>query len=198
MNNKARVFIFVGRSGSGKGTQIHLLKDFITKKYNEKAYHIEMGEILRNFFQEEGYIQEKAKDSTNNHGNFQPDFIINSLLISNVMHFDNKESVLFFDGYPRNVFQLETLKDFLKYLEHKNAVFVNIEVSRQVSKERMLKRGRVDDHEEAINNRLDSYDNFVLPMIEVAKKDSFFNYLEVIGEDTVENIYKKIIENLGF
>lgn len=198
MNNKARVFIFVGRSGSGKGTQIHLLKDFIKEKYNKDVYHVEMGEILRNFFQEEGYVQEKAKESTNNHGNFQPDFLVNSLLVSSVLRLANKESIFFFDGYPRNPFQLETLKDFLKYLEYEDTIFINLEVSRQSSKERLMKRGRIDDHEEAISNRLDAYDNFVLPMIEDAKKDSFFNYLEINGEDTVENIYKKIIENLGF
>lgn len=197
MNETSRSYIFVGRSGSGKGTQINLLKDLISEKYNKKIYHIEMGGILRKFFDKEGFVQKMSQESTNKHGKLQPDFLVNSLLVNRVIEVTDEESMLLFDGYPRDNFQLETLKDLLTYLGYNNSVLINLNISRQSAKDRLLKRERVDDHEVAINNRLDAYDDLVIPMIERAKKDPFFTYIEIDGEKSVEDIYKNLIEALG-
>lgn len=198
MDNKTRAFIFVGKSGSGKGTQIGLLKNYISEKYNKTVYHIEMGDILRKFFEEEGLAKEILMESTNQHGKFLPDFLINALLVSKVINLIDKESILIFDGYPRNSFQLKTIKNLLEYFGYDKPLFINLNISRETAKERMSLRGRIDDHREAIDNRLDNYDSLVLPMIEEAKKDAYFNYIGIKGEETVDNVYKNILETLGF
>lgn len=197
MGKMNRIYVFVGRSGSGKGTQIRLLKNFISEKYNKQVYHIEMGEILRIFFEKDGFVQKISRESTNKEGRFQPDFLVNSLLVNSVIEVANNDSVLFFDGYPRNNFQLETLKELLSYLGYEGGNIINLYISRQSAKDRLIKRGRVDDHEEAIDNRLDEYDSLVMPMIENVKMDPFFNYIEISGEQSVESVYKNLIETPG-
>lgn len=197
MNSQIKTIIFVGRSGSGKGTQIDLLKQFITEKKGQQIKSIVMGDIFRGFFSEEGYIQEVAKDLSVRQGKFQPDFLTDALFVSNVIKNADKDSVMFFDGYPRNTHQLGLIKELLEYLGRKDPLFINLEVARQNVKERMLLRGRGDDHEDAIENRLDEYDKFVSPMIENAKADDYFKYIEINGEGSVQDIHNNIIETLG-
>lgn len=61
----------------------------------------------------------------------------------------------------------------------------------------MLKRARKDDHDKAIEERLDEYEEFSSPMIENIKKDEYFNYIEINGESEVEVIHKNIINKLN-
>jgi len=192
---KPQTFIFVGRSGSGKGTQIDLLKNYLSNKKIE-IKSIVMGEIFRDFFKESGLIQDIAKDVSMKEGKFQPDFLTNALFIRTVIDTVDKSSVLFFDGYPRNIDQLEVIKELLSYIKRDEPIVINIDVSRESVKNRMLGRARGDDTENAIESRLNEYDKFIVPMLEQIKKEQFFKYIEIDGEGTREEIHEDIINQL--
>jgi len=195
---KPQTFIFVGRSGSGKGTQLDLLKEYLEKKYNDiEIKTIVMGDIFRSFFKEGGFFQDVARDVSMKQGKFQPDFLTNALFIRKSIDTIDNKSFLFFDGYPRNKDQAEVIKELLKYVGIDEATVINIDVSRESVKERMLSRGRGDDNESAIESRLNEYDKFIIPMLDSIKNDSFFKYLEIDGEGKIENIHKNIIDNLS-
>ena len=98
MNNKPQTFIFIGRSGSGKGTQLELLKEYLVKNFKDTSIKsIVMGDIFRAFFKEEGYIQNVARDVTMKQGKFQPDFITNALFIHSAIGVVDEKSFLFFE-----------------------------------------------------------------------------------------------------
>lgn len=194
---KLQTFIFVGRSGSGKGTQLELLRRYLSVNQNQKIKSIVMGDIFRAFFKEDGYVQKIAKQVTTEEGKFQPDFLTDALFIRNVIDIVDEESILFFDGYPRNINQLGIIEELLKYVKRQDPIVINIEVSRDNVKERMLSRGRSDDNERAIESRLDEYDKFILPMLEILKNGSFFKYIEVNGEGKIEEIHNNIIKSLN-
>ncbi|HPR83985.1 MAG TPA: hypothetical protein PL034_00275, partial [Candidatus Paceibacterota bacterium] len=83
MNTKPQTIIFVGRSGSGKGTQIDLLKKYLeTQDKDIKIREIVMGNIFRNFFNGDSFVQKMAKEVTMEKGQFQPDFLTNALFIN--------------------------------------------------------------------------------------------------------------------
>lgn len=196
MINKAQTFIFVGRSGSGKGTQLELLKEYFSKK--DIAFKsIVMGDIFRSFFKESGYVKDIARDVSMKQGKFQPDFLTNALFVRSTIDVVDENSILFFDGYPRTIGQLEIIKELLKYIKRENGIVINIDVSRENVKERMLLRARGDDNENAIENRLNEYDKFILPMLEVIKSDAFFKYIEIDGEGKIEDIHADIINKLS-
>lgn len=195
--NKPQTFIFVGRSGSGKGTQLELLKKYIQNKYQDIPVRvIVMGEIFREFFKEEGYVQSIARDITMKQGKFQPNFLTDSLFVNKVINEIDNKSVFFFDGYPRNINQLEVINQLLSYVGRENFVIINVNVSRESVKKRMLARGRGDDTESAVESRLNEFDRFVAPMLEEIKKDSSLKYIEVDGEPSPEEIHKNIILKL--
>lgn len=196
--NKTKTLIFVGRSGSGKGTQIELLKKLLASKYEGTEIKlIAMGDIFRAFFKEPGYVADIARDISMKQGKFQPDFITDSLFVRNTINIIDENSILFFDGYPRNVNQLEIMRELLHFVKRENPIVLNIEVSRENVKTRMLSRGRGDDSDLAIDSRLDEYDKFILPMLEVLKTDSFFKYIEIDGEGKIEEIHADIINKVN-
>lgn len=198
MNNKPHTFIFVGRSGSGKGTQIEVLKNYLINQNSDiKIRQIVMGEIFRSFFSGTGFIQKVAKEVSMERGQFQPDFLTNALFINEAIKQTEEDAILFFDGFPRTKEQLSIIKEFLIYIKRDNPVIINIDVSRESVKERMLLRERADDKEEAINNRLNEFDRLTVPMLEEVKNDSFFKYIEVDGEGTIEDIHHRLIEKLS-
>ena len=88
-----RTIIFIGKSGSGKGTQIDLLRDYLKSKHNLNVELFAMGEIFRSFFKEEGYVQEIAKELSEIQGKFQPDFLADALFVSRVVKTVEKDSV---------------------------------------------------------------------------------------------------------
>lgn len=196
--NKPQTFIFIGRSGSGKGTQLELLKEYVSKNYeNPSITSIVMGDIFRSFFSQKGFIPDLARDVSMKHGKFQPDFLTNALFVHNTIEVINENSVLFFDGYPRNPDQLKVIKDLLSYIGRENPVVLNIDVSRDSVKARMLARARGDDNENAIESRLNEYDKYIVPMIEVVKNDPYFKYFDINGEGTIEDIHNDIINKLN-
>lgn len=190
--------IFVGRSGAGKGTQLSLLKEYMEKRFPvDPIVSLDMGTMYRSFFSNDGYVQKIAKDLTMNQGKFQPDFLTNALFVSKAVESIGEQTHLFVDGFPRSVGQLDVMKQLLAYVKRVNPIVVNIEVSRENVKERMLKRGRGDDDVEKIESRLNEYDRTVVPMLEAIKKDIFFRYIEIDGEPTVEEIHTNLVSDLG-
>lgn len=196
-NDNLKTIVFVGRSGSGKGTQAKLLRDFIYSKSKDEVKIVGMGEIFRKFFEEDFYSSRLAKDVTIKEGKFQPDFLTDALFVCHAVKIFEENNIILFDGYPRNPNQLATFKDLLIYLHRKRATVIDLVVSRESVKERMLKRARKDDHDKAIEERLDEYEEFSSPMIENIKKDEYFNYIEINGESEVEVIHKNIINKLN-
>lgn len=191
-------FILVGRSGSGKGTQLELLQKYLQEKDSAASQKsLVMGEIYRAFFKEAGYVQDIARDVSMKQGKFQPDFLTNALFISNAVHNVDGTSHLFVDGYPRTVDQLLVTQTFLEYVKRENPIFLNIEVSKEEVKKRMLLRGRGDDSDSAIDSRLAEYDRTVVPMLEAVKGNPFFKLMNINGEQSVEGVHNDIIAALG-
>lgn len=196
--NSSKTIVFVGRSGAGKGTQVELLKAYLAQNDTSREVRaLIMGDIYRAFFKSPGYIQDIARDISMNQGRFQPDFMTNALFVSDALKIVDADSHLFLDGYPRSVSQLQVTKELLQYAKREGAIFLNVEVSRAEVKDRMMKRGRGDDGESAIESRLAEYDRTVVPMIEAAKADPFFSYIEVNGEQSVEAVHEEMKKALG-
>lgn len=193
---KPQTFIFLGKSGSGKGTQIELLKEFFIKENQPlNIYSVVMGDIFRDFMKGQGCAQNKIGELVNQ-GQLVPDIIANSLFIANLLNNLKDEDYLFIDGIPRSEEQAQDVISILKFYDRDNTIVINIEVSDEEVKKRMLLRARADDKEEAIVGRLRYYNEHVLPAAQYLKEKSGFKYIDIDGERSIEEISIDLINQL--
>ena len=72
---KPKTFVFIGPSGSGKGTQAHLLMDTLKKDDPKgKILYIQSGQELRDFMKGDSYLA-KLTDKTLSSGGLMPSFM---------------------------------------------------------------------------------------------------------------------------
>ncbi len=195
--NNPQTFIFIGRSGSGKGTQINLLKEYITKINPEiETLSFVMGDIFRSFVKDEGYAQDRIKEITSK-GLLVPDLISNSLFVSELLSKLAPKEHLYIDGIPRSVSQAEAVIEILNFYNRFNPIIIDIEVSEKEAKRRMFLRNRADDTKDSITSRSNFYNKNVVPAINYLKEKSKFTYILIDGEKLIEEIHQDIINNLS-
>lgn len=194
MNSKA--FVFFGRSGCGKGTQAKLLADFL-KSQGKEIIYTETGNQFREFIKTNNYSSKLAGNILKEGGLipvFLPIWIWTDILIKN---FSGSQDLVL-DGVCRRKEEsiaLDSAFDFYK-IEKPNIILMN--VSKDWSYTRMMERKRADDTPEKIQNRLDWYEKEVVPSVEYFHDKTGYNFIEINGEQTIENVHKDIIKALKF
>lgn len=187
--------IFIGRSGCGKGTQAALLKDFVHARdtYKRQILYVETGERFRQFIRGDSYSS-KLSNSIYAEDRRQPNFLGAYMWSSMLIEELGEEMHIFFDGVGRSKPEAELLTTALEFYKREKPTVVYIDVSRKWSEEKLLKRGRSDDANLAkIDMRLDWFDKDVLPAVEYFKTNPFYTFLNINGEQTVDEVHRDIL-----
>lgn len=163
-----------GAQGSGKSTQADLLASHFGLP------HVETGDLLRKF--SDSQKMSSLKDSLTS-GQLSPTPLIVRLLRERLAKEDCERGYIL-DGYPRSI---EQYKAFAPELDL--VLFVNI--SDQEAVKRLLKRGREDDTEKAIAERLELYHLETEPVLDIYRQTGILN--EVNGERSIEEIQKDLV-----
>ncbi|MEM9806022.1 MAG: adenylate kinase [Cyanobacteria bacterium P01_D01_bin.56] len=150
--------IFLGPPGAGKGTQAVV----ISEDFN--VPHISTGDILRSAVAAKTELGQKAA-AYMDAGELVPDDLILDL-IRNRLNEDDASEGWILDGFPRNVSQADFLSKLLVEISQPCECVLNLEVPDDILVARLLARGRKDDNEEVIRNRLDVYRKQTEPLIE--------------------------------
>lgn len=164
--------IFLGPPGAGKGTQAQVLAEKLS------IPHISTGEILRMAIAEQTPLGIKAKTYVDN-GDLVPDELILDLIQERLSQ-DDAQKGWILDGFPRNVSQAEFLDGLLTQLNQTCNYVLNLDVPDEILIKRLLARGRKDDNEETITNRLHVYRQQTAPLIDYYQKH---NLLKPVNGD---------------
>jgi adenylate kinase len=188
--------LFFGTQGAGKGTQVKMLMEFLKGKSDQKIIHIDMGAELR-ALRDTGTFAGKLTGQTIDAGHRMPDFMPTYLQTKKLV--DNlalgNEHVIA-DGLARGADQTRAFDDAMKYFGRNDFQIISLELSETSAVKRLLARGRNDDTEEGIKNRLSWYKSDVHPQLELLKERGRKVHV-VDGEPDVDTIHKNILSALG-
>ncbi|MDP2665359.1 MAG: nucleoside monophosphate kinase [bacterium] len=183
-----RTIFFVGKPGSGKGTQAKLLSEATGWKV------ITPGEQFRAMSVEETPVGRKVRVG-NDSGLLQPHWLAMYLYLKSLFSISEGEGAIF-DGAGRKVPEAELIVDSLKWLGRSFTV-LNLNVSDKEVRHRLALRkeieSRADDN--AVTERLKEYYEHTNPAIEVFHKAGMC--IEINGEQTREAIAADINTALG-
>jgi len=176
-----KLFLIIGAPGSGKTTDAEL----IAERNADKIVHYSTGDLLRAEAKSGSELGKTIKSYIDN-GNLVPlEIVINT--IKSAIEKAPKDIVLI-DGFPRSVEQMKALDEMLKNTNDIELVSViEVEVSEDVARERVLGRARgADDNVEVFNNRMKV---FTEPLKDIQNFYSAQNKLiKINGERTIEEI----------
>ncbi len=190
-----KTFVFFGIAGSGKGTQINLLIDFLKKNYNQDSVHAYPGNEYRKISQSQKQIASSVKEIIEK-GMLVPDFLTNAIFVNMLINSLNPDVNLIADGYPRTINQAESLLEQMAFFKRENIKIIYITLSEDEAMKRNLLRGRTDDTEEGFKKRFAEYRINVVPSMEFLKNKGI-EVIEINGEQTVEKVHQDIISSLN-
>ena len=173
--------VMLGGPGSGKSTYT----EYLIKHFN--ITHIYPGGMLRKEVEKGSEIGKIAK-SIIDRGEFVPNQIVLELIKKKV---EQSPQGYVLDGWPRYMQQVEDMEK--NEIGYDYAVF--LDVSRDEVLRRLLARGRADDTEEIINNRIELYKKETGPVIEYMRDRPGFLEIKAEGgtpEETANEIIRRI------
>ncbi|PZP88693.1 MULTISPECIES: adenylate kinase [Lawsonella] len=176
--------VLVGPPGAGKGTQAVLLSEKLG------IPHISTGDLFRANIGEGTELGLEAK-SYMDAGNLVPTEITNRMVDARLDDADAQNGFLL-DGFPRSVEQADALKEMLAKRGVKLDAVIEFQVDEDTVVERMLARGRADDTEDVIRNRMSVYRRETEPLIDYYKDI----LLPINAVGTVEEIHDRTMAAL--
>lgn len=192
----AETFIFFGIVGSGKGTQVKLLMDYLKEKDGREWVYAYPGDEYRRLINSDSFTGQLVKESVSR-GELQPGFLTDAIVANILITSLTPDKHLIADGYPREVTQSESFEKMLQFYQRGDVKIVYIELSKEEAMKRNLLRGRHDDTKEGIEKRFDEYVNKVVPSMNYFKDKDGYTIYTINGEQSVENVHKEIISALG-
>ena len=210
--------ILFGPPGAGKGTQAQ----FIVKNYN--YFQLSTGDLLRHEIINKTQLGDKINTIISK-GDFVSDEIVNVLLKKSITNLKFRDRIIF-DGYPRNILQVQNLNKILLEFKQKIEVIIFLNVSRDIIKKRIIGRmtcekcnivlneffnrkeielhpcgknfltKRKDDNFDTIMSRYDIYMDKTKPVLDYYSNNQSFH--EIDGALKIEEITNKISHILNF
>ena len=181
--------LFIGKPGSGKGTQAKLLSE-------KTGWPIHAaGDKFRELAGQNTTVGRKLKSELDQ-GLLMPEWFATYLFQKTALDLLDPESGVIFDGFGRKAPEAKIVMSVLDWLERPYTA-IHIKVSDAEIIDRLTKRsavsGRADDN--AIEKRLEEYRTFTEVSINVFREAG--KLVEIEGEGSVEEIQARIREAAG-
>lgn len=177
--------LFIGPPGAGKGTQAGRVADRLG------IPHISTGDMFRHHVAAGTELGKQVK-AIMEAGDYVPDSITVAMLKERIAE-DDAAGGFILDGFPRTIAQVEALDELIG--EDGLDKVVLFRVDNDVLVERMLARGRADDNEETIRNRLNVYEEQTAPLIDLYGERGVLVEVDGVGE--IDEITERVIAALG-
>ena len=174
--------VFIGPPGAGKGTQSERLVRLLD------IVHLSTGDMLRDARTRQTPLG-KTAETYMAAGKLVPDQIVLDMVAERVAQPDGARGVLF-DGFPRNVAQAEALDSLLAKLGTPLDMALELAVPDGEVVCRLAGRGRADDKEEVVVERLKTYWSQTRPLLDYYAKRGILESVD--GDGTIDEVSARI------
>jgi len=189
--------IFIGKSGSGKGTQAKMLVPYLEENDPDtNVVTISSGGLLREFMETGTYTANKVKAILDEGGLIEVFIPIRAwagCLNENIK--DNTEHLVF-EGIARLEEEAHVLSGVFEFYERDVVDIVVLDLPDEVATERLKGRGRYDDNDEDIKARLAWYEENTTRSIKYFQSRERYRVHVVDASRSKEEVFKEIIEAL--
>lgn len=177
--------VLLGPPGAGKGTQAEKLEEKLG------VPQISTGDLFRHNIGEGTKLGLEAKRYLDA-GDLVPSELTNQLVDDRLNDSDVADGFIL-DGYPRSVEQAKALDQMLERRGlHMDAV-VEFRVSEDELFERLKGRGRADDTDDVIRNRMKVYRDETAPLLEYYSDE--LATVDAVG--TIDEVFARALKALG-
>lgn len=174
--------ILLGPPGAGKGTQAERLVA------EHGLVHLSTGDLLRAAVEARSELGQEA-DGFMSKGELVPDRLVSALVAERLKSLDESAGFLL-DGFPRNAGQASDLDAEPRGREIDHVIHLRLDDDEIVR--RLLARGRKDDQEDVIRNRLAVYGRETSPLVALYESRGLLRPVDAAG--TIDEIYERITD----
>lgn len=177
--------VLLGPPGAGKGTQAVKLAEKL------ELPHLSTGDLFRENIGNGTELGLKAKRYLDA-GDLVPSELTNEMVDDRLSKPDTDAGFIL-DGYPRSVAQAEALHDMLERRGTGLDMVLEFRVPEDVLFERLKARGRADDTDDVIHNRMNIYRDETAPLIEYYSGE--LKTVDAVG--SVDEVFARALQALG-
>ncbi|MBC8465189.1 MAG: nucleoside monophosphate kinase [Parcubacteria group bacterium] len=190
-------FLFYGRSGAGKGTQARLLETYLKEHTGRDVLYVETGNGLRDLAaKKDKYFTGVLTEQTLSEGGLFPEFLPIWVWANALVKQYSGEEHLILDGLARRKDEVPVLDSAMEFYHISNPYIFHINVSRERAFEMLKGRGRPDDTDDSINERLDWFEENVHHAMDAFRDLPRYNFIDINGEQTIEEVHNEIIASI--
>jgi len=176
----------LGPPGAGKGTQAEKLAEKL------EVPHLSTGELFRQNIGNGTKLGLEAKRYLDA-GDLVPAELTNELVDDRLSDPDTDGAGFILDGYPRSVQQAQALHDMLERRGIQLDAVLELRVAEDFLFDRLKARGRADDTDDVIRNRMNVYRDETAPLIEYYSNE--LKTVDAVG--TVDEVFARALQALG-
>ncbi len=185
--SSSRRIVFLGPPNSGKGTQAKFLAEALG------IPAISTGEMLRASVAAGNGLGQRIK------GVMASGELVNDDLMADVVRErlsqDDARGGFLLDGYPRTAGQAATLEEILGEAHVELDDVVLIDAPADVLVARALGRGREDDREEVVRERLRVYRQKTAPLVDFYEVKGLLRRID--GDQAIEEVARQVRSSVG-
>lgn len=174
------VWILLGAPGAGKSSQ--------GRRLAERGYHyISTGDLLRQ-------RHDPQLEAVMERGELVASAVVDEALEQVITTLSDRQSIVI-DGFPRELSEAAWLAEHLPDWGCQLAGAISLQVSPPVALSRLQQRGRTDDTDTSVAERLELYTEQTQPVIDYYRQQG--KLVEIPADGNVEEVATKMDEVMG-